>query len=42
MPSGSGVATIQFEKFGQAVNEYQSFLHVDFLNEHTIEPTPVW
>jgi hypothetical protein len=34
MPTGSGVATIQFERFGQPVSDVASFLHVDLMPDN--------
>jgi hypothetical protein len=36
MPSGSGVATIQFEPFGQPVNNVGSFLHLDLMPDNKV------
>lgn len=36
MPSGSGIATIQFETFTNPVSSLQAFLHLDFTNENQI------
>jgi hypothetical protein len=36
MPSGAGLATIQFEPFGQAPDNLMSFLHIDFLQNNTV------
>jgi len=36
MPSGSGLATIQFEQFGQSVSTLTSFLHLDFTEDNKI------
>ena len=36
IPSGSGLATLQFEGFGQAVTDYDSFLHLDFMQNNTV------
>ena len=36
MPTGSGVATIQCERFGQAANDVSSFLHVDLMPENNV------
>jgi hypothetical protein len=36
VPSGSGVASIQFERFGQASDDYAGFLHLDFLPENRV------
>jgi hypothetical protein len=46
IPSGSGLATLQFEPFGQAVTTYLSFLHLDFMQNNTVrindDPTLVF
>lgn len=34
IPDGEGVATVQFEPFGQPVTTYNNFLHVDFLKDN--------
>ncbi len=36
MPTGAQVATLQFESAGQAASNYQSFLHLDFLENNTV------
>ncbi|GJM35501.1 MAG: hypothetical protein DHS20C18_45020 [Saprospiraceae bacterium] len=36
IPSGSGVVTIQFERFNQPVNQYERFLHIDFLENNQV------
>ena len=36
IPSGSGVTTIQFEPFGQAVTTYSGFLHLDFMPDNRV------
>lgn len=36
MPSGSGVATIQFERFGQPIGDFGGFLHLDLLPDNTV------
>ncbi len=36
MPTGSGVATIQCERFGQAANDVSSFFHVDLMPENNV------
>lgn len=36
IPSGSGVATLQFERFSQPVTVYDGFLHLDFLPDNTV------
>lgn len=36
VPSGSGLATVQFEAFGQAVGDVSSFLHLDFTQDNRV------
>ncbi|HVF60331.1 MAG TPA: hypothetical protein VNJ70_11020 [Thermoanaerobaculia bacterium] len=36
MPTGSGVATIQFERFGQPIGDFAGFLHLDLLPDNTV------
>src|SRR5215469_11918482 len=36
IPSGSGLATIQFETFNQAVSDLSSFMHLDFMQDNSI------
>jgi hypothetical protein len=36
MPTGSGVATIQFEQFGQPVSSVASFLHIDLMPDNKV------
>lgn len=36
MPTGSGVATIQFEPFGQPVGDFAGFLHLDLMPDNTV------
>ncbi len=36
MPAGSGVATIQFERFGQPVSDVASFLHLDLMPDNKV------
>lgn len=36
IPSGAGVATIQFEEFRQHISQYKSFLHLDFTAENRV------
>ena len=36
MPSGSGLATIQFERFGQPVSNLESFLHLDLTEDNRV------
>jgi hypothetical protein len=36
MPSGSGVATIQFESFTNPSSSLQAFLHLDFLQDNQV------
>ncbi len=36
MPSGSGIATIQFETFMNPVSNLQSFLHLDFTPDNNV------
>ena len=36
IPSGSGLATIQFERFGQSINDDSGFLHLDFTKENRV------
>lgn len=36
MPSGSGVATIQFEPFGQPVTNLNGFLHLDLTEDNKV------
>jgi hypothetical protein len=36
MPTGSGVATIQFERFGQPVNDVGGFLHLDLMPDNRV------
>jgi hypothetical protein len=36
IPSGAGVASIQFETFGQPVSNFASFLHIDFLENNRV------
>lgn len=36
IPSGAQVVTLQFESFGQSPSDYQSFLHLDFLQNNTV------
>jgi len=36
IPSGSGIATIQAETFGQAVTNYSGFLHIDFTQDNHV------
>ncbi|GAB2574064.1 hypothetical protein GCM10027190_24950 [Spirosoma areae] len=36
MPSGSGIATIQFEPIGQAPSTLTSFLHLDFMPDNKV------
>lgn len=36
MPTGAGVATIQFEAFGQPVSSVASFLHLDLMPDNTV------
>jgi hypothetical protein len=36
MPSGSGIATIQFEPFGQPVSDVGSFLHIDLMPDDKV------
>jgi hypothetical protein len=37
MPSGSGVASIQFEPFGQHATNYgRGFLHLDFMRDNRV------
>jgi hypothetical protein len=36
IPAGSGVATIQFEPFGQPVGTLTNFLHIDFMPDNRV------
>ena len=36
IPSGAQLVSLQFESFGQAPSDYQSFLHLDFLENNTV------
>jgi hypothetical protein len=36
IPSGSGIATLQFEPFGQSISTFTSFLHLDFTQDNRI------
>jgi hypothetical protein len=36
MPTGAGVATIQFERFGQPVSDVASFLHLDLMSDNKV------
>jgi len=36
MPSGSGLATIQFEPLGQSAGTLTNFLHIDFMQDNTL------
>lgn len=36
MPSGSGIATIQFETFTNPISSLQGFLHLDFTEDNHI------
>ena len=36
MPSGSGLATIQFEPFNQPVSNLTNFLHIDFTQDNHV------
>jgi hypothetical protein len=36
IPSGAQTVSLQFESFGQAVSDYQSFMHLDFLENNTV------
>lgn len=36
VPSGSGIATVQFEPFGQPVNNPAGFLHLDFMQDNRV------
>lgn len=36
MPAGSGIATIQFERFGQPVSDLGSFMHIDFTQDNRV------
>lgn len=36
MPSNSGLATVQFEPFGQPVSSLSSFLHLDFTQDNRV------
>lgn len=36
LPTGSGVATIQFERFAQPVSDVASFLHVDLMPDNKV------
>ncbi len=36
IPTGAGVATIQFERFGQPVSGLQNFLHIDFTQDNHV------
>lgn len=36
MPEGSGLATIQFEQFGQLVSTLTSFMHIDFTQDNKV------
>jgi hypothetical protein len=36
IPSGSGLATVEFETFGQASPSFAGFLHLDFLRTNTV------
>ena len=36
MPAGGGLATIQFEQFGQPVSTLTSFMHIDFTQDNKV------
>jgi hypothetical protein len=36
IPSGTEVATIQFERFGQSINDDSGFLHLDFMQNNRV------
>lgn len=36
MPTGAGIATIQFERFGQPPSTLTSFLHIDFMPDNRV------
>lgn len=36
MQAGSGIATIQFEPFGQPVSDVGSFLHIDLMPDNKV------
>jgi len=36
IPSGAGVATLQFEAWGQPTDSFLNFLHIDFLTNNTV------
>jgi hypothetical protein len=36
IPSGSGIATIQFERFNQQVSDLSSFMHLDFTGDNRV------
>jgi hypothetical protein len=36
IPSGSGVATLQFEPFGRPASDYLAFLHLDFMPDNSV------
>jgi hypothetical protein len=36
VPSGSDIATVQFEPFGQPVNNPAGFLHLDFMQDNRV------
>jgi len=36
IPSGAGLATLQFEAFAQPVDSFLNFLHLDFMTDNTV------
>ena len=36
IPDGSGAVTVQFERFNQPANQYETFLHIDFMETNQV------